>query len=156
MGSSDARAMRRFLTALLAGLLVLQLTACGTILYPDRYGNRGGRIDPSVLIFDGVLLLFFVVPGLVAFCVDAYTGALYMPDGKGNVTRIDLPPGQFDAATIERIVREQTGVEISLNDADLVVRALVPGQDPVAIVRDANLDIDTVRLSELAEPAPAQ
>ena len=148
--------MRRLLQCLLAGLLTFQLLACGTILYPDRYGNRSGRIDPSVLIFDGVLLLVVVLPGLVAFCVDAYTGALYLPTEDGRVTRIDLPPDQRNAEGIERAVRLHTGVEISLNDADVRIRALVPGQDPVSVVRNANASQPTLAetLPTLAEAQP--
>jgi len=46
--------------------LVLALTAqlaCGTILYPERRGQKSGRIDPAVAIMDGIGLLLFLIPG---------------------------------------------------------------------------------------------
>ena len=70
---------RRALATLLAVLLAFQLAACGTILYPERHGQRSGRVDPAVLLFDGALLVLYIVPGLIAFGVDFHTGAVYLP-----------------------------------------------------------------------------
>ncbi|HYW03554.1 MAG TPA: hypothetical protein VFA86_06380 [Gammaproteobacteria bacterium] len=58
---------------------VAQLAGCGTILYPSRRGQTGGEIDPGIAILDGVGLLFFIVPGLIAYGVDFTTGAIYKP-----------------------------------------------------------------------------
>ncbi len=58
---------------------VAQLAGCGTILYPNRRGQKGGQIDPGIAILDGVGLLFFIVPGLIAYGVDFTTGAIYKP-----------------------------------------------------------------------------
>ena len=75
---------------LLSTLLVL--AGCGTLLHPERQQQpHSGRLDPNILILDGIGLLFFVVPGLVAFGIDFYTGAIYLPDdverGEGPLIR---------------------------------------------------------------------
>lgn len=62
-------------------LLCYFLTSCGLVLYPERRGNSGGRIDPAIAVLDGIGLLFFVIPGLVAFTVDFATGCIYMGGG---------------------------------------------------------------------------
>ena len=40
----------------------LELVGCGTILYPERHGQERGRLDATVIILDGVGLVFFLVP----------------------------------------------------------------------------------------------
>ncbi len=70
---------RRAVLLVLLLASVLQLGACGTIIYPDRRGQDGGQIDPMVALLDGVGVLFWVVPGLAAFIVDFATGAIYEP-----------------------------------------------------------------------------
>ena len=66
---------------IVATLLVTQLAACGTLLYPERRGQTNGQIDVGVVALNAVGLLFFVVPGVVAFGVDFITGAIYLPGG---------------------------------------------------------------------------
>jgi hypothetical protein len=56
--------------------LIIQLAGCGTIIYPERRGQTGGRIDVGIVILDAVGLFFFIIPGLIAFGVDFTTGAL--------------------------------------------------------------------------------
>jgi hypothetical protein len=72
---------------LLAGtgltLAAVSLSACGTIMYPERKGQIDGRIDPTVAILDGIGLLLFLVPGVIAFAVDFSNGTIYLP-GSGR------------------------------------------------------------------------
>jgi len=66
--------------ALLLLLLSLPLQSCGTIMYSERQKEpHSGKLDPNILILDGIGLLFFILPGIVAFGVDFYTGAIYLP-----------------------------------------------------------------------------
>jgi hypothetical protein len=76
----------RHLALALALPLCLPTAACGTLLYPDRVDlDRTGRdLDVAVFVMDGVLLLLGVVPGIVAFAVDAATGAIYLPPGASS------------------------------------------------------------------------
>lgn len=69
-------------TGLLACALALQTSACGTLIFPERVDEEHSRrADPNVLILDAVGLIFFIVPGLVAYIVDFSTGAIYLPEG---------------------------------------------------------------------------
>lgn len=114
----------RILAALLMVALVFQ-TACGTLLHPERRGQTGGRIDPAIAILDGIGLLFFVVPGLIAFAVDFSTGAIYLPpeegsaDGRKRVIHMD--PDQITRETLAAAIREHTGAEVTLTEEDMRV-----------------------------------
>src|SRR5689334_12007234 len=55
------------------------LASCGTILYPERRGQTAGRLDVGVVALDGIGLLLFLVPGVIAFAVDFATGTIYLP-----------------------------------------------------------------------------
>ena len=126
---------QRMLAALLAVLLAFQLAACGTILYPERHGQRSGRVDPAVLLFDGALLVLFIVPGLIAFGVDFHTGAVYLPGSGRSASVVPLPAGEPTDAAIERIVREHTGVAVRLSDPTLEARAVTPERGIEAALR---------------------
>lgn len=53
---------------------------CGSVLHPERCGQPHSRdIDWSIVALDGLGLLLFFVPGVVAFVVDFATGAIYLP-----------------------------------------------------------------------------
>ncbi|WP_353249727.1 polyribonucleotide nucleotidyltransferase [Salinisphaera sp. T31B1] len=104
-------------------------TACGVVLYPERKGQIEGRIDPAIAILDAVGLLFFIVPGVIAFAVDFATGAIYLPGGSGYTTLdmddarvIRLDPKHMSAPDIERAIREQTGQRLSLGDPAVLGR----------------------------------
>lgn len=67
----------RVAAMVVSAALALQLTGCGTILYPERRGTTGGRIDTGVAVMDGLWCLLFIVPGVVAYIVDFSNGAIY-------------------------------------------------------------------------------
>src|SRR5687767_12449428 len=53
---------------------------CGTILHTERCGQPHSRdLDWTIVALDGLGLLLFFVPGVVAFVVDFCTGAIYLP-----------------------------------------------------------------------------
>eukprot|EP00659_Diplonema_papillatum_P004586 gene4586-7083_t len=79
---SPMRVASRVIGGVLAVTLLSQLTACGSIFYPDRRGQIDGKIDPAIAVLDAVGLLFYVIPGLIAFGVDFATGAIYFEPGK--------------------------------------------------------------------------
>ena len=61
-------------------VLVVQLAGCGTLMYPERKGQKGGRIDVGIVVLDGIGLLAFLIPGIIAYAVDFSNGAIYLPD----------------------------------------------------------------------------
>ncbi|MBI1246841.1 hypothetical protein GC197_03225 [bacterium] len=75
---------RQFLSYVTASTCVVPLacglSGCGTILHGDRVGQpHTHQLDWKVAALDGLGMLLFFVPGVVAFCVDFYTGAIYIP-----------------------------------------------------------------------------
>jgi hypothetical protein len=114
----------------LAGGGVLSSVSCGTLLYPERRGQRGGRLDATVILLDGLLLVLFLVPGVIAFAVDIYTGAIYLPPyeyGYGHIgpadfnrqtwKRIDVDPHELTPGRVEQVVFEQTGKRVRVEPA---------------------------------------
>ncbi len=95
------RFVRTISTAVLMSL-VLQLAACGTLMFPERRGQKAGEIDVKVAILDGILLVFGIIPGVVAYIVDFSTGAIYLPAGKKN----HLVQGEYDQITVIRVPPE--------------------------------------------------
>lgn len=123
--------LHRISAALLAAALFFQIAACGTLLYPERRGQQPGRIDVGVAVLDGVGLLFFVVPGIVAFAVDFATGAIFLPPGQTKSEVFALK--DLNEENIEGVILNATGKTVDLNHPDLVVIPLngpwdLPGQ----------------------------
>ena len=111
---------RRAVGAVVLLALVVQ-TGCGTLMYPSRRGQTGGRVDAGVAVLDAVGLLFFILPGVIAFAVDFSQGTIYYPGGpRGPVTRNGLKTIRFDPRRdgpkdIERLIRENTGIAVTLD-----------------------------------------
>ncbi|MNO53907.1 hypothetical protein D3C76_443620 [compost metagenome] len=121
------RLATRVSCAVLSAALLAQLSACGTIFYPDRRGQIDGRIDPAIAVFDAIGLLFYVIPGLIAFGVDFATGAIYLPDDKVSVAPEKLkdavsPDGSIDRAKLKAIIQRETGRSLPLDDPRLLQR----------------------------------
>ena len=125
---------------LLALVLLVALTfqsACGTLLHPERRGQTSGRIDPSIAILNGIGLLFFLVPGLVAFAVDFSTGAIYLPpeeaaaDGDEPYRVIYVDPDDLTPERISAVIEEHTGVAVSLDETNAYIQKL-QGDDAIA------------------------
>ncbi|WP_295488568.1 polyribonucleotide nucleotidyltransferase [uncultured Pseudomonas sp.] len=111
--------------ALIAALLT-QMTACGTIIYPDRRGQIEGKIDPVVAVMDAIGILFWVLPGLIAFGVDFATGAIYYPGGKtAQIDPAKLKPavdaqGNVDKLKLQAILESELGQRLPLDDPRLI------------------------------------
>jgi hypothetical protein len=118
----DARRKLR-VAGTLTVCLALFLTSCGTILYPERRGQPAGRLDVGVIALDGLGLLLFLVPGVIAFAVDFATGAIYLPPGYSMLVperttdfcQLRVAPAELTLRRLEGIVHEQTGKTISLD-----------------------------------------
>ena len=118
---------------------MLQLTSCGTLLYTERRGQTGGRIDPTVAIMDGIGVLFFVVPGLIAFAVDFYTGAIYLPAGTSQVYPVSMDeapmvviyenPEDLNMGRVEKVVTSHTGLSINLSQNNVRIYELKNNKD---------------------------
>ena len=119
-------------------VLIFGANSCGTILYPERRGQTTGKIDVGVVLLDGLGLLLFVVPGVIAFVVDFSTGAIYLPPESSTheydkiqdmeVTRIGR-----EALTQEKIqllIAHKTGHTVDLKSPEVKVAHLSNSQKP--------------------------
>lgn len=121
----------RLISGVLAASLLSQLTACGTLFYPDRRGQIDGRIDPSIAILDAFGLLLYIVPGLIAFGIDFATGAIYLPDNHYSMAPERLreaidSDGRIDRVRLKAIIEEDTGRRLPLDDPRLIQHAAQP------------------------------
>jgi hypothetical protein len=105
---------------------------CGTILYPERRGQRThARVDTGVAVMDGCWCLL-IIPDIIAFAVDFSNGAIYLPGGQADANSLEIvqtPTAHPDAASIERAVKQQTGLVIRLDDPTLLRRKLASHED---------------------------
>jgi len=76
---------------------MLHTAGCGYLIYPERQGLRGDRVDGTVVVLDAIGLLFFVLPGVVAFAVDFSTGCIYLPEGSGGSFSANQPKPDANA-----------------------------------------------------------
>lgn len=119
------RAQSPVIGAVLVVSLLTQLTACGSLLYPDRRGQIEGKIDPVVAALNTIGILFYVLPGLIAFAVDFATGAIYLPGGKYSIAPETLhdaigPNGEVDKAKLKAIIQRETGQSLPLDNPNLI------------------------------------
>lgn len=115
---------REFLCRTLASLGWGSLAGCGTVLHPERRGQQAGPYDWSIVALDAVGLLFFFVPGVIAFAVDFATGAIYLPpsgygrveksSGQAELLKVDSHGERVSVQTLERVVSEHTGQSVRL------------------------------------------
>lgn len=105
--------------------VMLQLSACGTILYPERKGQNAGQLDTAIVALDAIGLLFFLVPGVIAFAVDFNNGSIYLPSGSAsvdsgnfNIVNID---GELTDDNIENVILRETGKSIDLSESEVLV-----------------------------------
>jgi hypothetical protein len=130
---------RRFLISFLSTGVFSSACGCGTLLHPERVRSHHSRdLDWRVVALNGLGLILFFIPGVVAFVVDFYTGAIYLPpetatsyrppiDGVGRSTgnrtltsdatlqKLTVPPDQLSRSGIEHAVGERIGRTVSLD-----------------------------------------
>lgn len=107
---------------LLTTALTTQLAACGTIFYPERRGQIQGNIDPGVAALNAIGLLFYLVPGIVAFAVDFATGAIYLPDQRYSIAPERLneavdAQGKVDQLKLKAILKQELNLDLPLEHA---------------------------------------
>ena len=111
-------------------VFLFQITACGTIMYPERKGQVGGKIDAEVAILDGIGLLFFLIPGVIAFAVDFSNGTIYLPANKKsllenndsqNLNVLHIDKDKMNLQEIESVISENTGINFDMDDQRIQV-----------------------------------
>jgi len=107
-------------------VFTLQLMGCGTLMYPERRGQRAGSVDAGVAILDALGLLFGIIPGVIAFAVDFSNGTIYLPERTRiglldfkNIKEVKFDPKHTSLASIERIIKDQTGCEVRFDQENI-------------------------------------
>lgn len=103
-------------------------------MHPERQGRaHSGQLDFTIVVLDACGLLLWFVPGIVAFAVDFYTGAIFLPRyrycysknpdhklegmaGDLELKKIEVPKEELNHQKIEEVVSEQLGNKISLKE----------------------------------------
>jgi len=144
----------KFLIAIVVVMFSLQIVSCGFLLYPERRGQTHGRIDPAVAVLDGVGLLLFIIPGVVAFAVDFATGAIYLPGGKRSSTTspgadqmlvIHVNPEELTKERIEEIASKEMGSPVSLDQENIQV---------IELEVTENIDLELLRFAKSWKNSP--
>ena len=110
--------------------LIVQLTGCGTIMYPERKGQKSGKIDTQVAILDGLGLFFFFIPGVIAFAVDFSNGTIYLPNSskssfsEQDMKQVKFNPKNYTDDRLEAIIEKEIGQDIEINEKGVEVLEL--------------------------------
>lgn len=130
--------LQRPIAALLAAGFATQIAACGTLLYPERRGQRIGKLDTEIVLLDATGLIIGIVPGLVAFAIDLTTGAIYLPEERSRRAR-----GIFGELRIRRVpltgntladaeTALEAGAAVDVDLGDPLIRWIRPeGREPI-------------------------
>lgn len=120
--------MKKIISAILIFLLSQQLFSCGYLIHSERRGQDGGKVDWVIVGLDAIGLLFFIIPGLIAFAIDIGTGTIYLPGTDRHVSAEDFTNGKkikIEGKVTEEKVREaikrETGITLDLNDPRLQI-----------------------------------
>lgn len=105
---------------------------CGTILHPERRGQPAGKLDWKIVALDGLGLLFFFIPGVIAFAADFSNGTIYLPceectsskTTRRKLREVRLPKDEMSQRAIEEIVAKHAGREVRLEPNRYATREL--------------------------------
>jgi len=117
--------MKKIATFLLNLILIMQISSCGTIFYQDRHGQKSGKIDVNVALLNGIGLLFYIVPGVIAFIVDYQTGAIYLPNRKTSYLNVEELHNTISVNQnihlnkLEILLSKETGQYVYLQNAEI-------------------------------------
>lgn len=135
MPKLDSR--RALLRSGIVALLAVGGIGCGTILHPERRGQPAGPLDWSIVLLDAIGLLFFFIPGVIAFAVDFSNGTIYLPTyptyyrtghrsrpSDKRLSSVRVPQLQRTPESVAQAVSEQIGQPIQLAPGSYRTREL--------------------------------
>jgi len=128
--------MKKLTSLTIALVLLLNLSACGTLFYPERVGQRhSNEVDIKVAVADGIGLLFFIVPGIIAFAVDYNNGSIYLPSRHSSIdhsVKVVSADRDIDNDYLEAMLEEEFDIQVDLDASSTLI--------------DNNRSLDAVRL----------
>jgi hypothetical protein len=120
---SRSSGAKRLVALFVAAAVLIQSAACGTLLHPERRGQPAGRLDAGIVVLDAIGLIFFFIPGVIAFAVDFSNGTIYLPpqaadarpaSGGQDLRTVRLSPAELTPQRLEAVVQEHTGRAVRL------------------------------------------
>lgn len=136
-------------------VLIVQMAGCGTLMYPERRGQKGGRIDVGVAVLDGIGLLFFIIPGIIAYAIDFSEGTIYLPGTNTgsldikDIKQVKFNPKHYNVAAIEKIIKRETGYAVKLSRENIEVYKLKSLDDMMARFAEVLPGIQNTRIALL-------
>ena len=147
------RKLDRIFNIIICSALTIQLVGCGTLMYPERKGQREGRIDVGVALLDGVGLFFFLIPGIIAYAVDFSNGTIYLPRGRDrgsleikNIKEVKFDPKNSSMASIEKIIKNETGCDVKLYQSKMQIVKMQSSEDMLVHFAEALPGIQNARI----------
>ncbi|PCF97414.1 hypothetical protein [Vreelandella nigrificans] len=142
------QALRRWLAGAVVGVSIVALSGCGTLFYPERKGQLSGDVDPVVAIANSVGLLFFIVPGVIAYAVDFSNGTIYLPSNSSASVDIHRLDDSMDVAALEKLLSDKAGQPISLENELIMIEEVDSLDEALAMVRMSGV-LDEERLATM-------
>lgn len=145
--------LKKILVLGVSTIFLLQTMSCGYFIYPERRGQTGGKIDTSIAILDAIGLLFFIIPGLIAFAVDFSSGTIYLPNTNKNTKKSELENSNpvlsyethdknLSQEEIEEIVFKLTGKKIDLDAPGVKISKLKNINQAIIEISKANAELN--------------
>jgi hypothetical protein len=140
------KTLTKMIAVSLSTVMILQLSACGTVFYPERKGTKSGEIDPVVAVADAIGLLFFFVPGVVAFAVDFSNGTIYKSGKRhSSLTPVELksvsPNGKLDKKALSLLMSKKLGLAVNLDTSNLQMKKFTSEAELLAYLNVAGLTL---------------
>ncbi len=130
--------LKRWTALFVALTITIGVVSCGTIFYPERRGQPGGKVDVNIALLDSIGLLLFIVPGVIAFAVDFSTGAIYLPPDSSEFARdpVDLEASEkihmaarpLTRVNVEALIEETFQQQIDLTAPGTKVAKIESGK----------------------------
>lgn len=140
--------VRRWLSGAVVGASIIALTGCGTLFHPERKGQLSGQIDPVVAIANGVGLLFFIVPGVIAYAVDFSNGTIYLPSNNSASVDVLHLDRDLNLASLEKLLSDKAGQPVSLESELVMIEKMSNLEEALAMVRMSGV-MDEERLATM-------
>lgn len=145
---------RRFLKSSAVLAAAAGTPGCGYLLYPERRGTVGGRIDLAVLVIDLLWLLPGLLPGAICLAVDFTTGCIYASGGSADRTDADgevlLAEVDVDEDVVARTEVERRKGSLEWNQSISEDKLKERGR---LVVRGPNGQIASAMIRTLVPPA---
>ncbi len=96
-------------------------------------GQPAGQLDWTVVALDGIGLLLFFVPGVIAFAVDFSNGTIYLPpsgygvneaDADHELQQFEVPVEELTPDRIEQVVSRELNRPVDLSSDTYVTQPL--------------------------------